>query len=251
MGLVRGSPPCAQLLQREHQLDRVEHPDDPCQPCRCQPAREPDEVARGTSTSTSRRAISRSSSAAASPRRVRGRCPSERRNGRARPIRASAASVELDDPLRPGSRARAPGRSVRSRRRARARRTARSAPPAAARAPRGPRSELTAAVRGQAGPAAHRRRRLADERGIERGVRARRAGPPRPRAPPARRAVRAERRVDLENRLVGERRELGRAQQVRGELARARRPPRPLPAAASVSGVARSSTALDAGRRRA
>ena len=42
--LVRGRAPCAQLLQREHQLDRIEHRDHAREPRRRQPSREPHEL---------------------------------------------------------------------------------------------------------------------------------------------------------------------------------------------------------------
>ncbi len=42
--LIRGCPPCAKLLQREHQLHRVEQPDHTCELRRRQPAREADEL---------------------------------------------------------------------------------------------------------------------------------------------------------------------------------------------------------------
>ena len=42
--LVGRGPPRAQLLQREHQLDRVEPRDHACEPRRCQAARETDEI---------------------------------------------------------------------------------------------------------------------------------------------------------------------------------------------------------------
>jgi hypothetical protein len=44
VSLIRGNPPGAQLLQREHQLHRVEHSGDPGQPRRRQAAGEVDEV---------------------------------------------------------------------------------------------------------------------------------------------------------------------------------------------------------------
>ena len=81
VGLVRGSPPGAQLLQREHQLDRVEHADDPREPRRRQPAREADEVVPQRvdvhEPSGDLRVVERGGLA-----RRPGRCPSGRRTGR-------------------------------------------------------------------------------------------------------------------------------------------------------------------------
>ena len=83
--LVRGRAAGAQLLQREHQLDRVEQRDHARQPRRRQPAREPDELARAARRR--RRACARSRRRRVRPPRARrrGRARSGRRSGRARP----------------------------------------------------------------------------------------------------------------------------------------------------------------------
>ena len=169
MRLVRGRAPGAQLLQREHQLDRVEHRDHARQPCGRQPAREPHELrARDVDVDEhprDRRVVERGRLA---PRpRDRGR--TARRSGRARPSppRGGRRARRRGPPR---SRATAPGRSGRSSRRGRAPRAARSAPRGGARAARARRTGPTSRQ-----PASRPRSRvhlrgLADERGGHRRV---------------------------------------------------------------------------------
>ena len=176
--------------------------------------------ARGTSTSTSIRAISASSSAAASRGDVEVEPVAHDEVVERVPV-LRAAAVELDDAAVLDRRATAPGRSARSSRRARARRAARSAPRGAARAARARRSARIARQPARSPRSAYTC--AASRTNAAVGRRVQLSSSRRPRFElRRRRAPRTKRRVDREDRLVGERRQLGRAEQVVGELRAAR-----------------------------
>ena len=216
--LVRGRPPRAQLLQREHQLDRVEHARSTrASRAGVRPRERRTSSARGTSTSTSRRAISSSASAAASRGDVEvDPVPRDEVVERV-PVRLAPA-VELDDAaVLDDERRLGIVRAVHRDEPELGERLDR-APRAGARAPRARRTAAEPLVRRKE-PSLARRRRAASRTNAAVAGASQLVEPLGPRLELGRRrAARPQRGVDLEDRLVRQRRELGRAQQVVGEL---------------------------------
>ena len=248
-----GRPPRAQLLEREHHLDRVEAGR---RRARAWPGVSP----RASRTSSPRGHVDVDEHAgelevgrAPSPRRrPRGRSRARRGSGRSRRS-PSAARRRCARRRRSRRRARAPGRSG----------------PFAATSPSSGSGETSSSRRSSSS----RARRSAQSRahahrqepplGVDAAAsrtkaavsgasQLARAGAPSPRAR-RRSSVRAQRRVDLEHSSSGTRGELGRPVEVVGELARGppRARPRPGGAASPASRAARRRTSGPRGRPRA